>query len=262
MGTSGGVMKRQKRASKRGRLLPLAAACSFGYLIGAVHVATLRDIEHSSAADAVSVRFPKEWAAASAITLAAVRSSRAEAELFRPVPMIASSQTHPSADPALAETVTEGPATAASQQPMVRTAALESGAAPGANSDLAKRPRTAAAAKPSVIPAHAAPASRPSYILDDAQIASIKVRLHLTPDQERMWPAVEAALRNMAYKRTQQAAAHGGARNVQAAAVDPEAVEGLKSAAVPLIMSFNSEQKEEVRSLAHVMGLDQLASQF
>jgi hypothetical protein len=49
---------------------------------------------------------------------------------------------------------------------------------------------------------------------------------------------------------------------VQAAAVDPEAVEGLKSAAVPLIMSFNSEQKEEVRSLAHVMGLDQFASQF
>jgi hypothetical protein len=261
MGTSGGVMKRQKRASKRGRLLPLAAACGFGYIIGAVHVATLRDIEHSSAADAVSVRFPKEWAAASAITLAAVRSSRSEADLFRPVPMIASSQTHPTADPALAETVTEGSASPASQQPMVQTAALESGAVPGATSDLAKRPRTTAA-KPSVTPAHAAPASRPSYILDDAQIASIKVRLHLTPDQERMWPAVEAALRNMAYKRTQQAAARGGARNAQAAAVDPEAVEGLKSAAVPLIMSFNSEQKEEVRSLAHVMGLDQLASQF
>ncbi|HYP10208.1 MAG TPA: hypothetical protein VEQ86_01860, partial [Xanthobacteraceae bacterium] len=100
-----------------------------------------------------------------------------------------------------------------------------------------------------------------SYILDDAQIASIKTRLHLTPDQEQMWPAVEAALRNMAYKRTQQAAARAAARNVQAA-VDPEAVEGLKSAAVPLIMSFSSEQKEEVRSLAHVMGLDQLASQF
>jgi len=27
-------------------------------------------------------------------------------------------------------------------------------------------------------------------------------------------------------------------------------------------MSFNAEQKEEVRSLAHVMGLDQLAAQF
>jgi len=77
-----------------------------------------------------------------------------------------------------------------------------------------------------------------------------------------MWPAVEAALRNMAYKRAQQMAARGAARNLPAAAVDPETVEGLKSAAVPLIMSFSSEQKEEVRSLAHVMGLDQLASQF
>ena len=264
MGMSGGVMKRHKRASKRGRLLPLAAACGFGYLVGAVHMAALRDVEHSSAADAVSVRFPKEWAGASAITLAAVRNSRADADLFRPEPMIASSQAHPNVEPALVETATDEPATPAPQQPMVRTAALESGAAPGANGgDLAKRPRTAAAAaKPSVAPAHAAPANRPSYILDDAQIASIKVRLHLTSDQERMWPAVEAALRNMAYKRTQQAAAHGAARNAQAAAVDPEAVEGLKSAAVPLIMSFNSEQKDEVRSLAHVMGLDQLASQF
>ena len=77
-----------------------------------------------------------------------------------------------------------------------------------------------------------------------------------------MWPAVEAALRNMAYQRTQQAAARGATRNVRAVAVDPEAVEGLKSAAVPLIMSFSSEQKDEVRSLVHVMGLDQLAAQF
>ena len=77
-----------------------------------------------------------------------------------------------------------------------------------------------------------------------------------------MWPAVEAALRNMAYQRTQQAAARGATRNVAAVAVDPEAVEGLKSAAVPLIMSFSSEQKDEVRSLVHVMGLDQLAAQF
>ncbi len=101
-------------------------------------------------------------------------------------------------------------------------------------------------------------------MLNDAQIASIKERLHLTPDQERMWPAVEAALRNIAYTHAQEAR---GARRVpgtaaQTAAVDPNAVQGLKSAAVPLIMSFNAEQKDEVRNLVHVMGLDQLASQF
>ncbi len=47
--------------------------------------------------------------------------------------------------------------------------------------------------------------NRPGYMLDDAQIASIKERLHLTPDQEQMWPAVEAALRNIAYTRVQDA---------------------------------------------------------
>ena len=32
-------------------------------------------------------------------------------------------------------------------------------------------------------------------------------------------------------------------------------MQGLKSAAVPLILSFNAEQKDEVRNIAHVMGL-------
>jgi hypothetical protein len=146
----------------------------------------------------------------------------------------------------------------------VQSASLENVDSPSA-SDSAPRsagPPAAKAAAKSPAPARPVAASRPGYILDDAQIAGIKHRLHLTPDQERMWPAVEAALRNMAYKRTQQAAARGQARGVQAASVDPEAVEGLKSAAVPLIMSFSSEQKDEVRSLVHVMGLDQLAAQF
>ena len=100
-------------------------------------------------------------------------------------------------------------------------------------------------------------------MLNDAQIASIKERLHLTPDQEQMWPAVEAALRNIAYTRQQPPRGRGvPAGATQTAAVDPEAVQSLKSAAVPLIMSFNNEQKDEVRNLVHVIGLDQLASQF
>jgi hypothetical protein len=105
---------------------------------------------------------------------------------------------------------------------------------------------------------------RPGFVLNDAQIASIKERLHLTPDQEEMWPGVEAALRNLAYTRSREAGRHGAATNAQLAYADPNSaeVQGLKSAAIPLLMSFNSEQKDEVRNLAHVMGLDQLASQF
>ena len=128
-----------------------------------------------------------------------------------------------------------------------------------------------AAAQPAPAPKVAAAPHRPvndragaGYMLNDTQIASIKERLHLTPDQEQMWPAVEAALRNIAYARAQQARGRGApvSGETQAAAIDPNAVQGLKSAAVPLILSFNSEQKEEVRNLAHVMGLDQLATQF
>ncbi len=258
---SGGVIMRRKRVSKRGRLLPLATACGFGYLVGALHVATLRDVGQGSAAETVALRFPQEWAAPHATTLAALRSSRADTDLFRPAPTIPLPQSQPSAEQPVIANAAEDQPMPAPERRVIRAVSLETAGAPTAN-DVVKRSAAGGPAKASAAPVHAASANRTGYILDDAHIANIKARLHLTPDQERMWPAVEAALRNIAYKKTQQAAAHGVVRSTQAAAVDPEAVEGLKSAAVPLIMSFSSEQKDEVRTLAHVMGLDQLASQF
>ena len=42
-------------------------------------------------------------------------------------------------------------------------------------------------------------------VLNDSQIASIKKRLSLTPEQERYWPAVEAELRKMEYKKDRRA---------------------------------------------------------
>ena len=256
VGSGGFVVRQQTRTSKRGRLIPMLAACGIGYVIGAWHVTALRSGGNSSAAEAVALRFPQDWSAAPpAITLAALKSLPADAGLFSPVPMVLPSQPQSIAEqPPLEKT------SAPSDPRMMQTASLDS--LPAAAAAEAPARPALRAAKPPAAPTRPLAASRPGYILDDAQIASIKERLHLTPDQEPMWPAVEAALRNMAYKRAQQAAARGAARNVQAAAVDPEAVQGLKSAAVPLIMSFNAEQKEEVRSLAHVMGLDQLAAQF
>jgi len=255
-----GASLRQTRSlkpvrSKQGRWVPLLAACVLGYVVGAWHVTALRSAGHSSAAETIAVRFPQTWSAtAAAVTLAEIRGSRTEAELFSPVPMV-----QPSRPEATADASATGQPSADSR--LVASASLESVGSPvSAASESATHSAVRSAAKPPVT--RPTVASRPGYILNDAQIAGIKQRLHLTPDQERMWPAVEAALRNMAYKRTQQAAARGAARNVEAAAVDPEAVEGLKSAAVPLIMSFSSEQKDEVRSLVHVMGLDQLAAQF
>jgi hypothetical protein len=105
-------------------------------------------------------------------------------------------------------------------------------------------------------------AAKRTYVLNDAQIAQIKSRLHLSPDQEQMWPAVEAALRTIAYSRSR--GHRGGATSADVAALDPYGpeVQGLKSAAFPLVMSFSDDQRSEVRSIVHVMGLDQLASQL
>jgi hypothetical protein len=257
----GGDIVRQPRTSKQGRVVSLLAACAVGYVTGAWHVTALRGAGNGSAAETVALRFPHEWSVAGpAITLAAMRGLRPDTDLLSPVPMVPEAQSQSAAE----EPGSEQPATASSEaglaKTLVRTASLE---VPAATAEEAPaQPMSHAAAKPVATVNRPLTTNRPGYVLDDAQIANIKQRLHLTPDQERMWPAVEAALRNMAYKRTQQAAARGTARNAQAAAVDPAAVDSLKSAAVPLIMSFSAEQKDEVRGLAHVMGLDQLAAQF
>jgi len=111
-------------------------------------------------------------------------------------------------------------------------------------------------------------ASRPGSVLNDAQIASIKKRLNLTPDQESLWPAVEAALRNISYARkaqdTKVASLGSGAGRGPMAYVDTNSseVQRLKYAAIPLIMRLNDDQKREVKSMAYVMGLESVASSF
>jgi hypothetical protein len=108
----------------------------------------------------------------------------------------------------------------------------------------------------SLVPTAPAKPKPDNHILNDAQIASIKARLKLTPDQQRYWPGVEAALRGIAYKVNKS----GG----KLAAIDAEGaeVQQLKSAAIPLIMMFSEQQKDEVRQLVQVMGLQKLAAQF
>ena len=107
---------------------------------------------------------------------------------------------------------------------------------------------------------------RSSNVLNDAQIASIKKRLNLTAEQEKMWPAVEAALRKIVYtKNAMDPQGHAAqAAGARMAYIDPDSTEiqQLKSAALPLIMRLNDEQKREVKMLAYVMGLESVASQF
>ena len=105
--------------------------------------------------------------------------------------------------------------------------------------------------------------TKPVVLFNDAQLASIKARLRLTRDQEAHWPQVESALRAISWKiATQSKGVVTGKQ--QAQMIDPSSPEvaRLKSAAFPLIMSMRSDQKEEVRQLAHTMGLKQVATAF
>jgi hypothetical protein len=128
-------------------------------------------------------------------------------------------------------------------------------------------PSRAVVAAPAAVAAPAKPkaASKPqpqkSYaLLSDAQIAGIKERLKLSSSQESYWPAVESALRTVAQKLN---AARQANPNVTAAtAVDPDSdeVQQLKSAAMPLLLQLREDQKDEVRKLARIIGLDKVAS--
>jgi hypothetical protein len=106
------------------------------------------------------------------------------------------------------------------------------------------------------------PPPQKSYaLLSDMQIASIKQRLRLSSDQEYYWPAVERALRAVARKIH---ATRKADPNTTGAPIDPDAaeVQQLKSAAMPLLFQLREDQKEEVRTLARMIGLEKVAAQI
>jgi hypothetical protein len=243
-------MRRQK-ASRRppGRAGWILLAAAVGYLIGNWNASAVRSPSPAglaTATETIALRFPQELTEVPVIEIsgnardavsATATLGDAELALFAPTPIVS-----PQAAP-------QGLVQTASAEPM-----------PISPSRVATPPKPVQqvlAVKPHVAPRAA---NRPGYMLDDAQIASIKQRLHLTPDQERMWPAVEVALRNIAFARVRDARQRGAQPGVPDA--NSAEVADLKSAAIPLLMSFSDQQKDEVRNVVHVMGLDQLATQF
>ncbi|WP_431015726.1 hypothetical protein [Bradyrhizobium pachyrhizi] len=108
--------------------------------------------------------------------------------------------------------------------------------------------------------AAAKPAPQKSYaLLSDAQIAGIKDRLKLSSSQEYYWPAVETALRAVARKihAKRQGDPASGSMPIDP---DSEEVQQLKSAAMPLLFQLREDQKNEVRSLARLIGLERVAA--
>ncbi|MGY2901488.1 hypothetical protein [Bradyrhizobium sp. URHC0002] len=114
-------------------------------------------------------------------------------------------------------------------------------------------PKPKAVAKPQ-------PQPQKNYaLLSDVQIAGIKDRLKLSSSQESYWPPVETALRAVARKIHAGRQANPTAPGVP---IDPESaeVQQLKSAAMPLLFQLREDQKNEVRSLARIIGLEKVAS--
>jgi hypothetical protein len=117
-------------------------------------------------------------------------------------------------------------------------------------------PREKAPDKPKHAPAAQA---QSNSFLDDGQIAGLRSRLRLSSDQAEYWPAVEAALRDVV--NTQLRGRHAVHGKVNIDTNSPE-VQKLIWAAMPLLMRLREDQKGEVRKLARVIGLEQVASQI
>lgn len=202
-----------------------------------------------SPAQVVAFRFPTAWNSALAMPAptASVTARQQAAGMFDPNPTygLASADSRP----ALPE-LTMAYADPRSEVPAVEKVAAE-------------RPVTTAA----LPPPRPQPATAPSNVLlNDSQLANIKHRLRLSPDQQQYWPQVEAALRAISRRlgRTQSAVKPGEGMHAKIPNIDPNGpeVQQLKSAAIPLLMTMREDQKREVRALARLIGLNQIASQI
>ena len=81
-------------------------------------------------------------------------------------------------------------------------------------------------------------------------IARIKSGLHLRPEQAAYWPAVEAAVRDVA--RRQGATRMG---HVISIVLDSSAIRHIASAARPLISALDFTQLQAANGVANEMGL-------
>ena len=207
-----------------------------------------RTLAEMPPSETVNLRFPADWTEAAgepAPRTLAFASADGGITLFSPRSLSPIAEAHA----AVAPTATEAPVKVKSSAQAATPSAAKPAAEPAASAP-AKIALASASSKPAVVAPK--PVHRSNAVLNDSQIAGIKKRLALTPDQERYWPAVEAELRKMEYSKKSP---QSGSRmaSIDTSKMD---VEGLKSAGFPLVMSFSDDQRRELKSLAHLLGLE------
>ena len=130
-----------------------------------------------------------------------------------------------------------------------------------------------ALAQQSATPPNPPPQARPPIssedraALIDARLAGIKAGLKLTAEQDKLWPPVEAAARDMA-KQMQDARAARGTRNTNEDPIERmtrmgndmsqrgTAMVKVATAARPLYASLSDDQKRRLRILMHPAGME------
>lgn len=111
--------------------------------------------------------------------------------------------------------------------------------------------------------AHWRPSAQDITAFGDARIAALHAGLQLTPDQEKNWPAVESALRDLAKQRSERFAARASADrpkdplarlSVRADALTQRgtALKKVADAAGPLYKSLDDAQKHRFMILARL----------
>ena len=99
----------------------------------------------------------------------------------------------------------------------------------------------------------------------DSRLASLRERLRLTPEQEKNWPAYEAALQALAKHRRDQVKAWSEQsrptdpmqwmrRRADALSATGAALSRLADAQEPLYNSLNEDQKRQFATLSQMLG--------
>ena len=127
--------------------------------------------------------------------------------------------------------------------------------------------QSATPANPPAANARPAISAEDRAALIDARLAGIKAGLKLTPDQEKLWPPVETAARDMA-KQMQETRAARPQRSADENPLDRMSRMGdqmsqrgaamvkVATAARPLYAALSDDQKRRLRILMHPAGLE------
>ncbi len=79
---------------------------------------------------------------------------------------------------------------------------------------------------------------------------SIRDRLQLSPDQQRLWPDAENALRQLVTQL------YRAQKNRNANAPDDAEIAEIKAKAAPFLASLTGKQRNDIRLLAGIAGID------